>query len=126
MSNLKLSITHQKILDTVRLLNEANFYPNSEGVYKILAGVIDEETINYKDSDTFSTLISFNIKKVSRYILLLVRYGYLEKIYDKITNDLYLKISFKGLETSQNFHKKYKKPYPKSLKKLKRTIVKIY
>lgn len=126
MSNFKLSITHQKILDTVRFLNDNNFYPNQEGVYKILTGILDEETIPFKDINSFSTLISFNSKKVSRYILLLVRYGYLAKIYDKTTNDLYLKITFKGLEASEKFHKKYRKPYPKSTKKFKTTIAKIY
>lgn len=125
MKELKLTITHQKILDTIRLLNVKQFFPNQEGVYKILSGIKDEETEQFLDLTTFGTLISYSSKKICRFILPLFRYGYIEKKFDRNTNDLYLAITFKGKEASELFHKKYKKPYPKANKILKKTIVKI-
>lgn len=125
MTDLKLNITHQKILDTVYYLNQRHEYPSHIGVYKIVTGTIDEETTNYMDVPTFGTLISFASKKVSRFILPLLRYGYLAKIYDKKTDDLYLVITNKGIEALNLFHKRYKKPYPKKNKTFRQTIAKI-
>ena len=125
MADLKLNITHQKILDTVSYLNQRHEYPSHLGVYKIVGGIIDEETNNYMDVPTFGTLISFGSKKVSRFILPLLRYGYLAKIYDKNSDDLYLVITNKGIDALALFHKRYKKPYPKKSKTIKKTIVKI-
>ena len=125
MKKLELTITHQKILDTVRYLNDKHLYPSQEGVFKILTAVEDEEMKKYLDVPTFGTLISFSSKKICRFILPLLRYGYLAKIFDKETDDLYLAITLKGREASDLFHKRYKKPYPKKPKSDKPTIVKI-
>ena len=50
-----------KILDTISNLNKQGMYPLSDGVYKIVAGIVDEETANLRDEPTFATLISSNI-----------------------------------------------------------------
>ena len=55
MKELKLVITHIKILDTISNLNKRGLYPVSDGVYKIIAGVVDSETKNYLDEPTFGT-----------------------------------------------------------------------
>lgn len=125
MKDLKLSITHYKVLHTVKALNDMKLYPKQEGVYKIVHGVIDEETEPLKDIPTFGSLISYNSKKVSRYILMLVRYGYLAKIFDRETKDLYLTLVEKGDIELFNYLKKHKGEYAKKKKEIKKTIVKI-
>lgn len=125
MKKFELTITHQKILDTIRYLNDLHLYPTHEGAYKILTAVNDEEMKNYNDVPTWGTLISFSSKKICRYILPLLRYGYLTKVFDKKTDELYLAITFKGRESSDLFHKRYKKSYSKKVKNHKPTIVRI-
>ena len=79
MKELELSITHIKIMETISSLNKKHYYPLSDGVYKIVAGIIDDETTSFMDEPTFGTLISFNSKKVCRYLLALQRHKYIKK-----------------------------------------------
>ncbi|MCR5184759.1 MAG: hypothetical protein K6C32_01585 [Bacilli bacterium] len=125
MKNLELIITHYKLLDTVKWLNDQHLYATQLGIFKIVHGDIDEDTIGMMDSPTFSTLISYGSKKVARFLLALLRYGYLIKIYDKKSDMLYLSITFKGREALEAYHKKHKRPYVKSKKKFNPQIVKI-
>ncbi len=125
MTELKLTITHYKILHTVQCLNDLKLYPKQEGVFKILSGVIDEETKPLKDIPTFGCLISYSSKKISRFILALLRHNYLKKIFDRKTNDLYLIITNEGSISLQKFIKRHKNPYSKANKKLETTIAKI-
>ena len=81
MKELKIVITHIKILETVSNLNKKHLYPLSDGVYKIIAGIIDSETKDYVDEPTFGTLLSFNSKKTCRFLLALQRHGYIKKMY---------------------------------------------
>ena len=119
------SKTDAKILLTVSYLNEKHLYPNHVGVYKILSGVEDEEVEQYKDCPTYSTLISVNTKQISRLILMLVRYKYLEKIYDKETDELYLMVSEKGKAWLFDYSRKHKINLSKKAKIKEKTIVKI-
>lgn len=121
----KLVLSDYKILDTVFELNKHDYFPLSDGVYKILKGVVDEETVQYINYPTFSTLISCKSKKISMSIMLLVRYGYLGKIFDKKTEELYLQITELGKSTLVDFHKKHKVKYIKKSKDFKATIIKI-
>lgn len=125
MKNLSLTITHYKLLDTVKWLNDQHLYATALGIHKIVHGDIDEDTVQLAESPTFGTLISYGSKKVSRFLLALVRYGYLCKIYDKKTDELYLSITFDGREALEQYHKKHKKPYVKKKKVFKSQIVKI-
>lgn len=90
------NITDVKILLTIQYLNKKGYYPLPLGVAKILGGLLDDETKQFIDCPTYQTLISYKSKKVSRLIVILIRYKYLEKIYDPISNDLYLKLSQRG------------------------------
>lgn len=123
MKQIELTITHFKILDTVRELNYRGMYPLSDGIYKIVAGIVDEETMDLMDLSTFGTLISFNSKKICRYLLMLKRYGYLNKIYNKNDDALYYAITNLGSDSLDKYHKKHKKPYIKKKRVIKKTIL---
>ena len=123
--DLELTTSHQKILLTVSYLNKEQHYPLSEGIYLILIGDISEEILAFKDCPTYGTLISFNSKKVSRYVLMLCRYGYLTKKFDRNTNELYLAITPKGEMEVSKYFKKFKGSLKKKSPKSKPTIIKI-
>ena len=125
MKEIKLNLTHYKLLDTVKWLNDQHLYATQTGVYKIIHGDIDEDTVNLTNCPTFSVIVSYPSKKVMRFILALHRYGYLIKVYDKKSNELYLSITFKGREALEKFHKHHPQPYKKGVKRFKHQIVKI-
>lgn len=125
MKELKLVITHYKLLDTVKWLNDQHLYATAIGVHKIVHGDIDQDTVNLTKCPTFSTLISYGSKKVARFLLALHRYGYVIKVYDKKTNTLYISITLKGRQALELYHKKHKAIYKKGSKKFKPEIIKI-
>ena len=125
MGELKLVITHYKLLDTIKWLNDQHLYASALGVHKIVHGDLDEDTVNLTECPTFSTLISFGSKKVARFLLALHRYGYIIKVYNRPTNALYLSITLKGRNALDLYHKKHKGFYKKSTKKFKSEIVRI-
>ena len=114
-----------KILDTVKLLNDGGEYPLPLGVYYILAGSPAEEFEKYQDLPTFKTLTSYTSKHISRLIMMLLRNGYLRKVYDEKTNDLYLEITEKGDLFLFDYHKKHKYKFVKKAPSKKPLIVKI-
>lgn len=120
-----LETSDLKILETVSLLNKDSYYPLPEGVYKILSGVDDEETEKFKDLVTYKTLISFNSKKVSRLIMMLLRHHYLERVYDESSDKLYLKVAPKGEVELVNYHKRHKYKFAKKEVNFEPTIVKL-
>lgn len=125
MKELKIVITHIKILETISNLNKRNLYPLSDGVYKIIAGIVDSETKNYLNEPTFGTLLSFNSKKTCRYLLALQRHGYVKKIYAPTKDRLVYATTQLGEDVVEKYHKKHKKPYAKKEKKIAETIIKI-
>lgn len=125
MKELEISITHIKILDTISLLNKRNMYPLSDGVYKIVAGIVDEETSSLMDLATFGTLISFGSKKTCRYLLALQRHKYIKKIYCQKKDCLVYATTELGEDTLFKYHKKHKKGYIKKKRTIKETILKM-
>ena len=125
MKKFELIITHYKILDTINELNMRHMYPLSDGVYKIVAGIVDEETMDLIDLSTFGTLLSFGSKKVCRFLLALQRHGYIKKIYNQETDKLYYATTMLGEEALRLYHKKHKKPYVKKQRPFKKTILKL-
>ena len=120
-----LETSDYKILETVSLLNKDNFYPLPEGVYKILSGVVDEEIESFKDIATYKTLISYNSKKISRLIMMLLRYHFLERVYDPLSDKLYLKLAPKGIMDLEKYHKKHKYKFTTKKVNAEPTIVKL-
>ena len=110
----KLCTNDLKIIETISLLNEKDIYPLPEGVFKILVGDEGEEIEPYRDLPTYKTLVSYNSKKISRLIVMLIRYKYLERVFDEATNELYLKVAPKGETELVKYHKKHKYNYSKT------------
>ena len=112
-----------KILHVVDNLNQNGDYPLPQGVYKILKGIVDEETKKYQDLETFGCLISYSSKKVSRYVTMLIRHEYLKKIYDPNTDDLYLQITPIGSRILNEYLKNRRSTFQKKNILKKKTIV---
>ena len=125
MTNLKLNVTYYKILETVSLLNKDGFYPLNEGIYKIVTGKKDDETLKFSSLPTYSTLISYGSKKICNLTLMLFRHKYLEKVYDKKTDELYFKITKLGQDSLDKYLKRKNKEYAKKQVSKKITIVKL-
>ena len=125
MKEVKLNQTYYKVLITIKALNDLHYYPLNEGIYKILVGVVDEDTKPFVDLDCFGTLISFTSKKVCRLTMMLYRYGYIGRIFDTQTKKLYFSLTDKGIETTEAFLKTHKKPFARRNKNVTPTIVKI-
>ncbi len=122
-SNYVLSLVDIKILDTVSLLNEKNVYPLSEGVYLILKGSERNEIDEYRELPTYKTLVSFTQKKISNFIMMLLRYHYLENKYDISSDKFYLKITDKGIVYLIDYHKKHKYSYKQKKVKTKQLFL---
>jgi len=125
MKEVKLNQTYYKVLITIKALNDLHYYPLNEGIYKILVGVVDEETKQFVDLDCFGTLISFTSKKVCRLTMMLYRYGYLGRVFDTQTKKLYFSLTDKGIEATETFLRNHKKPFARRNKNVTPTIVKI-
>lgn len=124
-SEFKLTVSHYKILQTVNELNKVKKYPSAKGVNNILQGKLDPETRNYIDLKTFGTLLSYPGRRLCSYILNMVRRGYLSYIYDKKSDDMYLRITEKGEIEVFNFERKHKNEYTKKEPHRKAQIVEI-
>ena len=105
MKQFKLNQTYFKVLITIKALNDQHYYPLNEGIYKILSGVVDEETKPFIDLDSFGTLISYSSKKVCRLTMMLYRYGYLGRVFDSNTKELYFSLTEKGEKVTETFLK---------------------
>ena len=125
MKEVKLNQTYYKVLITIKALNDLHYYPLNEGIYKILIGVVDEDTKQFVDLDCFGTLISFTSKKVCRLTMMLYRYGYLGRVFDTQTKKLYFSLTDKGIEATETFLRNHKKPFARRNKNVTPTIVKI-
>ena len=125
MKQFALNQTYCKVLLTISELNKLSFYPLNEGVYKILAGINDEEVEPFADLVTFGTLTSYSSKKICHLTLMLFRHGYLGKIYDSKTKKLYLRVTEDGEKALKGFFLKRKKSFSKRKLKNAPTIVKI-
>lgn len=114
-----------KILRTVQLLNSKGLFPLSQGVYKILSASGEDEYIGYRDLPTYGTILSYSSKHISRLVMMLLRNNYLEKVFDKETNELYLAITPKGDMFLRDYDKKHKYSFKKKDVNKKPLIVEI-
>ena len=124
-SEFRLTISHYKILQTVNELNKQKLYPTAKGINNILQGKLDPETRKYINLKTFGTLLSYPGRRLCSYILNMVRRGYLFYIYDKGSDDMYLRLTEKGEVEVFNFERKHKNQYTKKEPHRKAQIVEI-
>ena len=125
MKHFELNQTYAKVLLTISELNKQSYYPVNEGVYKILAGVIDDESAQFSDLSTFATLTSYSSKKICHLTLMLFKQGLIGKIFDPKSKTLYLRVTDKGEEFLNSYFKKHKRTFAKRKSKVVPTIVKI-
>ena len=125
MKEFAVNQTYYKVLLTISELNKSSYYPLNEGIFKILAGVIDEETTPFVDVITFATLTSYSSKKICHLTLMLFRNGYIGKIFDPVSKKLYFRTTEKGEETINAFAKKHRCSFARRKQKSATTIVKI-
>ncbi len=125
MKQFELNQTYAKVLLTISELNKQSYYPLNEGVYKILAGIIDDETTQFSDLITFATLTSYSSKKICHLTLMLFKQGLIGKIFDPDSKTLYLRVTDKGEEFLNSYFKKHKNTFAKRKSKVVPTIVKI-
>ena len=124
-TEFRLTISHYKILQTVNELNKVKKYPTAKGINNILQGKLDPETRKYIELKTFGTLLSYPGRRLCSYILNMVRRGYLSYIYDKSSDDMYLRLTEKGEIEVFNFERKHKNTYTKKEPHRKAQIVEI-
>ena len=125
MKEFAINQTYYKVLLTISELNKKSYYPLNEGIFKILAGVIDDETSSFVDVVTFGTLTSYTSKKICHLTLMLFRYGYIGKIFDPKTKKLYFRATEKGEEAVKDFSKKHHCSFARKKQKTAITIAKI-
>ena len=124
-AEFRLTVSHYKILQTVNELNKQKLYPTAKGINNILQGKLDPETRKYINLKTFGTLLSYPGRRLCSYILNMVRRGYLSYIYDKGSDDMYLRLTEKGEVEVFNFERKHKNQYTKKEPHRKAQIVEI-
>ena len=125
MKEFALNQTYYKVLSTIAELNKQSYYPLNEGIYKILAGIFDEEVSSFSELPTFGTLTSFSSKKICHLTLMLFRHGYVGKIFDANTKKLYFRVTEKGKEALNMYAIKHKRAFARHKAKSTPTIVKI-
>lgn len=123
MAELIINATYIKVLDTINELNQNDCYPLNQGIFKILAGKDDEETKEYSYVKTFGTLVSTTSKKICNLTLMLFRYGYIEKFFHYPTEQMYFKITQKGILALDSYNKGSKRKYSKKEQNFQPTIL---
>ena len=125
MKQFVLNQTYCKVLLTISELNKLSYYPLNEGVYKILAGINDEEITTFSGFITFGTLTSYSSKKICHLTLMLFRHGLIGKIFDPKTKKLYFRVTEEGEKALEQFFLKRKRNFGRRKPKTAITIVKI-
>lgn len=125
MREFTINQTYYKVLLTISELNKKSYYPLNEGIYKILSGVIDNETSQFMDLITFQTLASFTSKKVCRLTLMLFRHDYISKIFDPVSKKLYFRTTEKGEKALLDFSKNHRCSFARRKQRDNVTITKI-
>ena len=125
MKQFVINQTYCKVLLTISELNKLSYYPLNEGIYKILAGINDDEVLQFSSLITFGTLTSYSSKKICHLTLMLYRHGLIEKIFDAKTKKLYLRTNSKGEEALKTFFSRHKQSFARRKQKNNPTIVKI-
>lgn len=110
---LKITISHIKILDTIYYFNKLDLFPNVETILNILNGnkeYLDDLSIK---CPTFETLLSISGRKLKSKIKMLNRYKYVDLIYSRNSEEPFLKLSNNGELFLIKYKEKHKLNYKK-------------
>jgi len=94
----KISTLDIYVLHTISILNDKDLYPNNDGIYKILIGLYDKETMNFINEKVFGSYNTYKSKRITCSINRLVKKDYINTIYDEKTKSMFYRLSFKGNE----------------------------
>lgn len=125
MKEFTINQTYFKVLLTVSILNKQSLYPLNEGLFKILTGIMDDETASLTELPTFATLTSYSSKRICHLTLMLFRHGLIGKIYDPVSKKLFLRTTERGEKALEDFTKNHHRSFNKRKKKNVMTIAKI-
>ena len=125
MKEFTINQTYYKVLLTISELNKKSYYPLNEGVFKVLAGIIDDETTNFVNLVTFGTLTSYTSKKICHLTLMLFRHELIGKIFDPASKKLYFRTTEQGEVALKEFANKHKCSFARKKQKSAITIAKI-
>ena len=125
MKEFALNQTYAKVLLTISELNKKSYYPLNEGLYKILTGIIDDETSQFVNIPSFGTLTSYSSKRICHLTLMLFRHGLIGKIFDAKTQKLYFRTTEIGEELLNDFYRKHRCSFARRKPKTSQTIAKI-
>lgn len=125
MKQFELNQTYCKVLSTISELNKLSYYPLNEGIFKIVTGVIDDETSKFTNLMSFATLTSFTSKKICHLTLMLFKKGLISRVFDPNTKKLYFTITEKGQQLLAAYFTKHKKGFARRKPKIIPTIVEI-
>lgn len=118
-----LNLSQYKVLISVYELNLKELYPTHRGVYNILTGAEDNETILYTNLRTYGSLISIQKRRASAIINSLIKSNLLEEVFDRETDELYLKVTSEGEYKASFYLHKHKDRIKKVERKIKKEII---
>ena len=121
-----INVTDYKVLLTIKYLNDLNYQPSSLGVFKILSGVVDEETEMFQLCETFQVIVSFTNKKITRIINNLVSNGYIKRTYSEEDDDYYYQLTDLGSASIENYKKHHKIHLKKHEINKKKSFIKVH
>lgn len=110
---LKITISHIKILDSIYYFNKLDLFPNVETILNILNGnkeYLDDLSIK---CPTYETLLSISGRKLKSKIKMLNRYNYVDLIYSTNSEEAFLKLSNNGELSLIKYKEKHKLNYKK-------------
>ena len=120
-----INITDYKILYTIRYLNNLECFPSIKGVFKILTGVLDNETTSFSSVETFKSLVSMTSKRLTRDVARLFNSRFLRRIYNNENEDYYYGLTEEGQNVLIEYESHHKVSIKKSKSKDKLTIIKM-
>lgn len=125
MKTEELNLTTYKILYCVKELNNIGVSPNHIGVYKVLAGILEDETRSYQDLMSWSILISLSQKRITTLINALCKKGYLDKKMATSNGEYYFTINKKTISDMTEFINHHKVNFKRSKKTAIKNFVEI-
>lgn len=125
MTEHNMTYQHYKILITINLLSKMHDYPSSQGVYKILKGIQDIESMKYANFPTFATFISVSYRRVTSMCKNLYSLELIKRIFNPEENVIYYCITPEGEKLANKFVAEHGYPFKKNKLNVKKSYIHI-